>query len=236
MPHNSNHVIRIAVADDELSVCELFSNYVNTIDKCKVVIQAGDGTELLAALKQTPDIDLAILDVMMPLLGGYDTAMHIRETYPAIKILFYTSCKNDLALHLMAINGGHGLIQKGLGAGEAAKAIQTVMAGEYYFPAMGERIRMAKNRQEREAIVPVKTITKQEVGFIRLCASEMAYKAIADYLVLGTRQLEHLRETVFKKMSVKSRVALVIKGYESGLLTLARPIPVLQGHIHKKTA
>jgi hypothetical protein len=42
-------LIRIAVADDDLSVLQLFSNHINTLDNCKVVVQAGNGAELLQA-------------------------------------------------------------------------------------------------------------------------------------------------------------------------------------------
>ena len=49
-------LIRIAVVDDDLSVCELVSNHINSIEKCKVLIQAGDGTELLDAFKKNPKL------------------------------------------------------------------------------------------------------------------------------------------------------------------------------------
>jgi hypothetical protein len=42
-------LVRIAVADDNLSVLQLFSNHINTLDNCKVVAQAGNGAELLQA-------------------------------------------------------------------------------------------------------------------------------------------------------------------------------------------
>ena len=31
-------LIRIAVADDDLSVLQLFCNHINTLEKCKVVL------------------------------------------------------------------------------------------------------------------------------------------------------------------------------------------------------
>lgn len=210
-------LIRIAVADDELGILQLFCNHINTLEKCKVVLQAENGLELINALKENPSVDLVILDVMMPLLDGYETAKIIRQTYPHIRVLFYSVCKTELALHLMAASGGHGLIRKGAGGDEAKKAIKSVMKGKYYFPALTEEIEING--------APLKingngfaNIGQVEINFMRHCASEMAYKEIAGELNISERQLEYLRDTIFKKMEVKSRTGLVLKALESGLI------------------
>jgi DNA-binding NarL/FixJ family response regulator len=210
-------LVRIAVADDNLSVLQLFSNHINTLDNCKVIVQAGNGAELLQALKEKPGIDLVILDIMMPALNGYETATIIRKSYPGMRILFYSVCKTDLAMHLMALSGGHGLIQKGGSTDEAKKAIKSVMKGKYYFPALADDIDINGTLFAKLNGGRTKLITTAEVNFIRLCVSEMPYKEMAGLLNITGRQLEHLRETIFKKLHVKSRVGLVLKALDSGL-------------------
>ena len=213
-------LIRIAVADDDLSVLQLFCNHINTLEKCKVVLQAGNGAELLKTLKEKPDVDLVILDIMMPVMGGYETANIIRQQYPDMRILFYSVAKSELALQLMARYGGHGLIQKGVGADEARKAIKSVMKNKYYFPALAEDIEINRNLNGKVNGNSLKDISDNEMIFMRLCASEMTYKEVADKMNMEKRQLEHLRETVFRKMEVKCRVGLVLRAMESGLVIM----------------
>ncbi len=137
---HTNSPIRIAVVDDDISVRELVSNYINTLDNCKVMIQAGDGKELLDKLFVKPEINLLILDIRMDGMNGYETAHNIRKDYPAIRILFYTMCNTELALSQMAASGGHGLIKKGKSIDQFVTAIKTVMSGYYFFPEMTSKM------------------------------------------------------------------------------------------------
>jgi CheY-like chemotaxis protein len=43
------------------------------------VVRAGDGREGIEILQQNPDIDVALLDIMMPAMDGYETLKAIRE-------------------------------------------------------------------------------------------------------------------------------------------------------------
>jgi two-component system, NarL family, invasion response regulator UvrY len=219
---STNDIIRIGVADDDLSVCQLLSDYINTLDKCKVVIQSASGVELLKQLKKNIEIDLAILDISMPLMSGYETANYLRSHYPLTKIIFYSVSKNDLAIQLMVTHGGHGLIGKGKEKAEIKNAILAVMRGEYYFPFNGELVHISQNSEGR---LLRKGISPEEITFLKYCATEMPYKEIAMKMKIEDRQLEHMRETLCKKMAVKTRTALVLKAVDCGIVSLPDPIP-----------
>jgi len=211
-------LIRIAVADDDLSVLQLFCNHINTLDKCKVVIQATNGMELLKAMKEKPEVDLVIMDIKMPLVDGYEIAKYIRKNYPEIRVLFYTVCKNELALSLMIASGGHGLIPKGMDIGEAKKVIQSVIKGKYSYPKVEEEIEINGKAGINENVL--KDITPIEVNFLRLSVADMPYKQIAGELHISERQVEYMRDKMFKKLNVHSKVGLVIKALECGFATL----------------
>ncbi len=57
------------------------------------VVEASSGSQALQLLKERDDIDLAILDVMMPGMNGFETAMRIRVTHQVhhLPIIFLTA-------------------------------------------------------------------------------------------------------------------------------------------------
>ena len=78
---------RILLVDDE-------SDFRTTIAKRLIkrgmeVEQAGSGEESLAVLKDKP-VDVVILDVKMPGMGGIETLHQIKENYPKIEVIMLT--------------------------------------------------------------------------------------------------------------------------------------------------
>lgn len=67
---------RILVADDEKDIRSVLALYLE--DAGYQVVEAADGAEALQALK-TQDIDLCLLDIMMPKLDGYQVLKCVRE-------------------------------------------------------------------------------------------------------------------------------------------------------------
>jgi len=68
---------RVLVADDEKDIRSVLTLYLE--DAGYEVVEAADGAEALRAL-ETQDIDLCLLDIMMPELDGYQVLKRTRET------------------------------------------------------------------------------------------------------------------------------------------------------------
>lgn len=84
--------VTILIADDELEIAELIALHVSK-EGYKYVL-AADGVAALEAFR-TNVIDLAILDIMMPLMNGYDVTRVIREQYN-LPIIFLSAKTTDL--------------------------------------------------------------------------------------------------------------------------------------------
>jgi two-component system cell cycle sensor histidine kinase/response regulator CckA len=76
----------ILLIDDEPVVREMWGDFLNMLGYR--VITARDGKEGVALVEQRRDeIDLVILDLIMPRLGGRETLVKIREIKPDIKVI-----------------------------------------------------------------------------------------------------------------------------------------------------
>jgi diguanylate cyclase (GGDEF)-like protein len=81
----------ILVVDDDAVNRKVLSNYLSL--KNYRIIEASNGPEALAAVNSQQDIDLILLDIMMPKMSGYDVCRQLREDYPAqeLPIVFLTT-------------------------------------------------------------------------------------------------------------------------------------------------
>ena len=79
---------KIVMADDNHELCEVVKSILeNEGYKVSCVYE---GLSLIAHLKKVQDIDVIILDLMMPERGGESIFDTIRSVSPASKIIIYT--------------------------------------------------------------------------------------------------------------------------------------------------
>lgn len=85
--------MKILVVDDDQEIVELLSIYLH--NEGYEVVKAYDGKEALTKLNTTPDIQLVILDLMMPLMDGMAVVKEIRKD-SQLPILMLTAKTADM--------------------------------------------------------------------------------------------------------------------------------------------
>ena len=78
--------MKLLVVDDEKLIRDVIKEYAK-IDGYKI-IEAANGEEAISKIETNPDIDLIIMDIMMPKLDGYSACKEIFKTkkYPVIML------------------------------------------------------------------------------------------------------------------------------------------------------
>jgi len=84
--------LNIMIAEDEIDLQNLLK--INLQDAGYTVFTASDGIEALSVMKDHA-IDLAVLDVVMPKLDGFNLLRKIRET-SKIPVIFLTARNDDM--------------------------------------------------------------------------------------------------------------------------------------------
>lgn len=95
----------ILIADDEARIRRLVSDFLKRDGH--TMLEAGDGAEALALLAQHPEINLAILDVMMPGADGFEVLQRIRadERTARLPVMMLTARAEELD-QLHGLQGG----------------------------------------------------------------------------------------------------------------------------------
>ena len=89
-----NQEVKVLVVDDSPTILKLIRNYF--VQDGYHVLTALDGLEALKNIEQNNNLDLVVLDVLMPGLDGFEICKKIREKYTLFElpVLFLTSLKD----------------------------------------------------------------------------------------------------------------------------------------------
>lgn len=212
--------IKVALADDHILLRNALATLINGFENCKVVGQANDGKELIdIAQKEHPDV--VLLDVNMPHMDGYETAVWFQANMPQINILMLTMYDSEPLLIRLLQAGVKGFLKKDIHPSELRFAIQSVMDVGYFYShhtsgKLANLIRLGGNDQ---MMLQNFMLTDQELAFLKLACTEMTYKEIAMEMNLNPRAVDSLRDHLFEKLDVKSRVGLALFAVRKGMVS-----------------
>lgn len=100
---------KILIVDDELDIRNVLS--ILLTGNGYAVLQAGDAAGAVETVKANPDIDLVILDIMMPGMSGIDAIKSIRR-FSKLPVLFLTAKTTDYDKNEAYKNGGDDYLSK----------------------------------------------------------------------------------------------------------------------------
>jgi DNA-binding NarL/FixJ family response regulator len=212
-------MIKIALADDHKLLRNALAKLINTFEGCEVIFEADNGKELCELIKKEIP-SLAIIDYNMPEMNGLECANWMKINYPTVPILMLTMYDTELMLIKLLQAGVKGFMKKDIHPNELQKAIQSVITDGFYY-SVHTSAKLAGFFTERESI-PFwdKILTEQDLVFLKLVCSELTYKEIAIEMNMNPRTVDSLRDTMFEKLDVKSRVGLTMYAIKHGLVII----------------
>ena len=211
--------IHIALVDDHTLFRSGIANLLSEFDDINVVFEVSNGVELQKILQSKSDVDVILMDINMPLMDGYITTIWVKENYPLIHVLALSMFDEDIAVIKMLKAGAGGYVLKESKPVELYRAINEIKEKGIYINEMvsGKMLRSLQTLElkDEESF----HLTERELEYIKLCVSEMTYKEIADQMNIAPRSVDNYRENLFEKLSVKSRVGLVLFAIKNKIVT-----------------
>ncbi len=89
MTQKSKPDLSLIVADDHPIIRRYLKKAFKDYFGIEQIIETNDGSALLESLNQTVP-DLAIIDLEMPKINGYDAILKIHTMYPEIKTIIFS--------------------------------------------------------------------------------------------------------------------------------------------------
>jgi two-component system NarL family response regulator len=207
----TNGKIRVLLVDDHALLRTGVANIINQEGDLRVVAEAGNGLEAIAAYERyRPDVTL--LDLRMPIMEGVEAVRRIRELDPQARVIVLTTYDTDDEIARALKAGAKAYVLKDISADDLIGCIRDVLAGKTYLaPAAAAKLAEGVTRVH---------LTPRELASMRLMADGKANKEIANELGISERTVKTHLGHLFEKLGVTSRTEAIKVAMRRGLVRL----------------
>src|ERR1043165_1712205 len=218
---NNTSYIKVALADDHVLLRNALAALINSFGDCRVINESNNGKELVNFLKKGSIPDVTVLDLNMPEMDGFEVARFIQKHFPNVHVLMLTMYDSELTLIRLLQAGVKGFLKKDIHPSELKFAIHSVMNAGYYYSnhTAGKLANLFRSSDEKKNFLQNLMLTEQELQFLKLACSDLTYKEVAQKMNLNPRSVDNLRDQLFTKLDVKSRVGLAMVAIKNGVVT-----------------
>jgi two-component system, NarL family, response regulator NreC len=206
--------IRVLVTDDHLMFRQGLKALLER-EGIDVVGEASDGREAIRLARQLQP-DVAVVDLVMPLLNGIDAAREITKVSRKTRSILLTMHTEDQYV-IDALQGGiKGYVLKTQAAPDLIVAIMEVFkGGTYLSPGVSGALveaYLGKTNFSRVAL------TSRQRQVLQLVAEGKTTKEVASLLGVSVKTAESHRASLMEKLSVHETAGLVRYAIRIGLI------------------
>jgi DNA-binding NarL/FixJ family response regulator len=207
--------IKVLLVDDQQLVREGLRRMLEFDEEIKVVGEAGSGEEALVKAKDL-NPDIILMDIRMPGMSGIEATRQLKAQGCTANIIMLTIYE-DKFLAQSAEAGASGYLLKDINHEDLIKAIWLAYNGQSPFSPSVTRtlFKQFANMVEvnRKAI-----LTQRQLEILRLIASGVTNRNIAEKLYLSEATIKRETSTIFSKLGAVDRTQAVSEAYAKNLL------------------
>jgi len=209
---------RVIVADDHPIVLDGLAQLLAGDPEFEVVALCKDGEDALNAIRREKP-EIAVLDVRMPGVTGLAILRAVvEERIPTRVILLTAEISDDDVVEAVRL-GVAGMVLKETASRQMLQVLSKVAAGETLLDQKVVRRAVDKLLRARAGVMQAeRVLTNREIEIVRLVATGLRNKQIADQLSITEGTVKIHLHTIFEKLGVSSRVELSNYARERSLL------------------
>ena len=179
-----------------------------------VVAEAADGHEAVRlAQKHHPQV--AVVDLVMPLLNGIDAAREIQRVSPDTKTIVLTMMTESHYLLEALKSGAKGFVMKTHASEDLVQAIREAARGRTYLsPEVSQTV--VKAYQNKVDLRP-DPLSPRERQVLQLIAEGKSTKEVAGFLHISVKTAETHRTRIMEKLDIHETAGLVRYAIRRGL-------------------
>lgn len=222
----SDEKVRVLLADDHRLFREGVASLLERADDITLVGEAGTGEEAVRLADELL-VDIVLMDLKMPGIGGIEATRAIVGRNPHIGVIVVTMFEDDESVFAALKAGARGYVLKDADRGNLLRAIRAVAQGEALLGARVAQRVLEQFAQSPPLFVAPRPerplplfdeLTPREQEVLRLIAQGRRNRDIATELVISEKTVGNHISNIFTKLQVADRVQAIIRAREAGLV------------------
>jgi DNA-binding NarL/FixJ family response regulator len=214
-------VIRVLVTDDEPLIRAGIRMILTSADDIDVVAEAANGREAVE-LARAQRIDVALLDIQMPVMDGMTALAELRRTAPDTRVLILTTFGAQQNVLRALAEGSAGFLLKDSAPAELIRAVRAAAVGGAYLSpgatrhvvdslASGRTARAEQARQRLEAL------TGRELEVLALLGEGLSNADAGKRLHMSEATVKTYVSRILTKLNCENRVQAALLARDAGL-------------------
>jgi DNA-binding NarL/FixJ family response regulator len=205
-------MLRFLIIDDHPLFREALQSALQLAYPDAETVEARLIEDALAVLEKGQSFDLALLDLSMPGVQGFEGLLTVRTRYPRLPVVVVSGHEDPRIVSETLSYGAAGFIPKSARKDDLAKAIREVMEGEVYVPSDFAGEQADPDRDDRAELVRrLATLTPQQMRVLGMLRQGLLNKQIAFELQVGETTVKAHVSEILRKLHVYSRTQAVIE-------------------------
>lgn len=177
------------------------------------IAEAGTVTEACALAPM--DVDLVLLDILMPGMSGLDGLLPLRKAFPRARIVLVSASVAPDAMREARMRGADGFLPKSASGDDILAAISLALSGVACFPTDSP---IGSAAAIPSTATPM--LTARQIDVLRLLCMGKSNKLIARDLGLSENTVRVHVTAIFAQLGVNSRSTALLRAQGLGLVNL----------------
>lgn len=208
--------LKILVADDHALIREAMHHLLKQIDSSAILLEAWDCQSIRANIEQNVDLDLLLLDLKLPGIGGLELLNEFRRNYPTLPIIVMSGIEDTVTIREVLNRGARGFIPKSSPNDVMLSAIKLVISGGKYIPQ-----EVLANAESGQISTPQTLdeihLTERQREVLMLLAQGKSNKIICHELGLAEPTVKIHVTAILRALKVTSRAQVIVAMNRLGL-------------------
>ncbi|ALQ68838.1 hybrid sensor histidine kinase/response regulator transcription factor [Bacillus thuringiensis] len=213
-------LIRLLIVDDQPFVRESLRTLLDRYEDLNVVGLAEDGNQAIDLCGRLQP-HVILMDLDMQHMDGVEATKKIKQQWPHIRVLIFTTFQDTEQALESFRNGADGFLLKSIETLELANTIRLIhKGGTLIDQGMSHKIfeKFDEQKETPQSKATAYELTTREIEILQLVAKGLRYTTIASRLYLSNGTVRNYASTAYTKLGVRNKEEAVQKALEIGII------------------
>lgn len=198
-------MLKVLIIEDHALVREGLLLALRSLEPGTQTLGAQDADQGLQLLEAHDDIDLVMLDLMLPGTSGMAVLGAIRKRYPTIPVVILSALDDAETAARAMRHGASGFVPKSSSTDTLLGALRQVLDGEVYLPSAMREAMERGDGQRNKPLAERYHLTAAQMRVLELLTQGKTNRQIAEMLGVTEGTVKIHVSAIFKALNVTNR-------------------------------